>query len=234
MKKSSSLKTKNTVGIALIYVILLGVFNLLAFTVFKERSDVFWLSYSFITVAFVVQIVSMLLAFKTADIETSFLGVPLASFSVFYLCAEIVIGFIFMIFQQANFTLALVIQLILLAAFLVIAIVSLLSRDTLLEINEGIKENVLELKLVLTDVEMLRDSCGDPELKEKLRKLAQTIQYSDPMTHDAVSEIEQRIKSKVFELRAYVENGMTDDASQACRDIEMLCIERNKKLKLVK
>ena len=92
-------KTKNTVGIGLIYVILLGVFNLLVFTISTSRNDVFWLSYGFMTLAFVVQIVSMFLSFKTADVETAFFGIPLASFSIYYLCAELVIGTLFMIFQ---------------------------------------------------------------------------------------------------------------------------------------
>jgi len=63
MKKNSSLKTKNTIGIGLIYVILLGVFNLMVFTIFKNYSDVFWLSYGFMTVAFIVHIVSIFFVF---------------------------------------------------------------------------------------------------------------------------------------------------------------------------
>ena len=49
-------KGKATVSIGLIYVILLGVFNLLVFTIFKTHTKVFWLSYAFMTVAFIVQI----------------------------------------------------------------------------------------------------------------------------------------------------------------------------------
>ena len=78
--KKSNVKTKNIVGIALIYAILLGLFNLLVFTIFKTRTNVFWLSYAFVTLAFAVQIISMSLAFKTADVETVFFGIPLASF----------------------------------------------------------------------------------------------------------------------------------------------------------
>lgn len=181
MKKKIDFKTKNTVAIGLIYVILLGVFNLLVFTIFKTHSDVFWISYILMTVAFAVQIVSMILSFKTADVETVFFGIPLASFSVFYLCAELAIGALFMIFQQAGFTLALVVQLVVLAAFLVIAIISLLARDAVQEISGNIKEKVADLRSVLIDVEMMRDGCSDPAVKEKLNKLSETIRYSDPM-----------------------------------------------------
>lgn len=230
MKKDSNLKTKSTVGIGLVYVILLGIFNLLVFTIFKNHSNVFWLSYGLMTFAFVVQILSMFLSFRTADVETAFFGIPLASFSVFYLVAELVIGTLFMIFQQASFTLALVIQVVVLAVFLVVAILSLLARDTVQEMGSNIKEKVADLKSVLIDVEMMRDGCEDPELKEKLRKLSETIKYSDPMSTEAIEGVEQRIQRKVSELRVYLDDNQVTDATQACKELEMLYIERNKKL----
>lgn len=232
--KNTNRKTKNTVGFALIYAILLGVLNLLIFTIFKTRTEVFWLSYAFMTLAFVVQIISMLLSFKTADIETAFFGIPLASFSVYYLCAALVIGTLFMIFQQANFMLALVIQILILAAFLIIAIISLMARDTVQQVGENIKENVTNLKSVLVDIEMMGEACTDPELKEALRKLSETVKYSDPMTNDSVASIEQRIMRKVSELRISIDDSQIAEAKQACGELERMYVERNKKLAISK
>lgn len=232
--KNSNIKTKNTVGMALIYAILLGVFNLLVFVIFKKRTNVFWVSYAFMTLAFVVQIVSMLLAFKTADVEAAFFGIPLASFSVYYLCAALVIGLLFMIFQQASFTLALVIQLLVLAAFLVIAIISVMARDTTQQIGQNIRENVTNLKSVLVDIEMMRDSCAEPELKEMLRKLSETVRYSDPMTNESVAGVEQRIMQKVSELRINLDDGQLAAAKQSCTELERLYVERNRKLAISK
>ena len=227
-------KVKNTVGIGLIYAILLGVFNLLTFTIFKTRTDVFWLSYGFMTFAFVVQIVSMFVAFVPTDVETAFFGIPLASFSVFYLCAELVIGAVFMIFQQVSFTLALIIQILLLAAFLIIAIISVLSANTVQATSDKVKENVFNLKSVLVDIEMMRDSCTDPELKVALRKLSETVKYSDPMSNEAIASVEQRITRKVSELQICLDDNQIDDAKQACADLERLYVERNKKLAISK
>ena len=206
----------------------------LVFSIFKTRTNVFWISYVFMTFAFVVQIISMFLAFRPADVETAFFGIPLASFSVYYLCAELVIGALFMIFQRAGFTLALVIQIIVLTAFLVIAIISVMSRDTVQQIGEKIRENVSNLKSVLVDVELMRDSCTDPELKESLRRLSETIKYSDPMSNDSVTTIEQNIMRKLSELRVSIDDGQYEDAKQVCAAVERLYIERNKKLAISK
>lgn len=227
-------KTKNTVAIGLVYVILLGVFNLLVFTISKSRNDVFWLSYGFMTLAFVVQIVSMFLSFKSADVETAFFGIPLASFSVFYLCAELVIGALFMIFQMASFTLALVIQVIVLAVFLIVAIISLLARDTVQQIGDNVKEHVSNLKSVLVDIEMIMDVCTDSELKASLRKLSETVKYSDPISNEVVADVEQRIMRKISELRINIDDNQIADAKQSCADLERLYVERNKKLAISK
>ena len=227
-------KTKNTIGFALIYVILFGVFNMLVFTIFKTRTSVFWVSYAFMTLAFAVQIASMFLSFKTADIETAFFGIPLASLSVYYLCASLVIGALFMIFQAASFTLAIVIQTLVLAAFLVVAIISLMARDTMQQIGDNVKENVVNLKSVLVDIEMMNEYCSDPELKEALRKLSETVKYSDPMTNDSVTDIEQCIMMTVSELRTIIYDGQIADAKQVCSRLEKMYTERNKKLAISK
>ena len=227
-------KGKATISIGLIYVILLGVFNLLVFTISKTRTNVFWLSYAFMTVAFAVQIVTMLLSFKTSDVETSFFGIPLVSFSIYYLCTSLVVGAVFMIFQNVGFILALVIQVLILAAFLIIAVISLLARDTVQAIGDNVKQNVTNLKSVLVDVEMLASSCSDPELRQALNKLADTVKYSDPMSTAAIELVEQRIMRKISELRVSMDNNQIPDALQACKDLEMLYVERNKKLALSK
>ena len=81
---------------------------------------------------------------------------------------------------------------------------------------------------------MLASSCTDPELKQALNKLADTVKYSDPMSTSAIELVEQRIMRKISELRVSMDNNQIPDALQACRDLEMLYVERNKKLALSK
>jgi len=227
-------KQKNNLLIGLIYAILFGVYNLLVFVIFKKHTNVFWMSYGFMTLAFVVQIASMFFAFKKADVETVFFGIPLASFSVFYLIAELCVGTVFMVFQQVGTTIPLVIQILMLAAFLVIAIIALMARDTVQQISDTVKQNVTQHKSVNVDIDMLFVSCVNPDLKAKLRKLSETIKYSDPMTNAVIADVEQRIQQKVTELRIYCENDEIDEAKRTCSALELLYVERNKKLMISK
>lgn len=232
--KQTGKKAKNTIGIALIYVILLGVFNLLVFLIFQTRTEVFWISYGFMTLAFVVQIASMLLSFRTADVETAFFGIPLASFSVFYLCVALAVGVLFMIFQMAGFVLALILQILILAAFLIIAILSLLARDAVRDMGNQVTEKVRGLKTVLVDVETLAAASEDLQLRAALTRLADTVRYSDPMSNEAVADVEQRILGKLSELRIYTYHKQVDEAMESCKQLELLYLERNKKLAISK
>ncbi len=148
-------KQKNLLLTGLIYAILLSVFNMLVFVIFKKHTSVFYMSYGFMTLAFVVQIVSMLLTFKKTDVDTIFFGIPLASFSIFYLIAELCVGAIFMVFQNVGTTIPLVIQIFILAAYLIVAIIALMARDTVQEIGDNVKEKVVQLKSVRVDVDVL-------------------------------------------------------------------------------
>lgn len=185
-------------------------------------------------IAFVIQMASLRLSFKSNDVETIFFGIPLVSLSVYYILAELFCSLVFMIFQGAGLKAAITIQLLLLGAYLVVAIIALMSRDAVQEVSGHIKEKVTFHKSILTDVEILKDRCEDPELKANLGKLAETVRYSDPMTNASVEDVEFRIMQRMSELRVYCDHKEIDDARQACSELELLFIERNKKLYISK
>ena len=84
------------------------------------------------------------------------------------------------------------------------------------------------------DVETLRVQAQDPALKEKLRKLSETIRYSDPMSNDAVVDVEGQIMQALTELRICCENSQNAEACQKCGEIEVLFLRRNNLLKATK
>ena len=219
---------------ALIYVIIFAVFNLLVFFIFKEKTGVFWMSYAFVCIAFGVQIISMLLSFKGADTETVFMGIPLASLSLYYFFAAAFAGIVFMAFRNAPFKLALAIQVIILAVYLVVAILSLMARDTVQQINDEVKESVREVKRLHVEVDSLLPLVTDPALKKAIRRVSETVKYSDPISTEAVADLDEQIREAINGLRIYVENGSGAEAAQSCREIEMLYMQRNSLLKASK
>ena len=137
MKKSTA--KKSWVMTAIIYAIVFAVFNVLVFVIVNKKNGVFWMSYAFMCLAFVIQIVSMLLALRSLETETVFMGIPLASLSFYYFFAAIFVGAVFMFFQNAPFKLAFVLQILILAAYVVVAIMALMARDVVQDVNDNLK-----------------------------------------------------------------------------------------------
>lgn len=232
MKKSTA--KKSWIMMVAIYAIIFAVFNLLVFVIVNEKNDVFWMSYAFMCIAFIVQIVSMLLALRSLEIETVFMGIPLASLSMYYFFAAIFVGAVFMFFQNAPFKLAIVLQILILAIYAVVAIMALMSRNVVQDVNDNLRENVEAIKTLVVDVDVFIPQVSDPALKKALKRVSVTIKYSDPMSNAAVADIEEQIMQTVNELRINIENSRNAEAIQTCKDIEVLFMQRNSLLKATK
>lgn len=230
----SNIAKKTSIMTAAIYAIVFAVFNLLVFVIFKTRTPVFWISYVFMCIAFIVQIASIILAFKKPNTESVFMGIPLASLSLYYFFAAIFAGAVFMVFQIASVTLAIVVQVLILAIYAVVAILALMARDVVQDINDNVEEKVKAVKTLNVDVDVLIPQVSDPAVKKCLKKLSETVKYSDPMSNDAVAGIEQQIMGSMNALRVYVENTNNEEAISTCKEIEVLFLQRNSLLKATK
>ena len=227
-------KQKTGVLIGLIYLVAFAIFNMLVFFIFKKHNNVFWTSYAFMTVAFLVQMAVMFFAFRAFEVEAVFFGIPLASLSFYYFFAAIFAGAVFMIFQGAPFKLAFALQVIILVAFVVVAVITLLSRDYVQDVSDNIRESAAAIKMMHVDVESLLPYANDPALKTALRHLSETVRYSDPMSNSSVTDIEEQIMEKMDELRLSCETEQTADALAACKQVELLFQRRNRTLKASK
>lgn len=228
-------KKKNGAMLALIYLVIFIAYNLVVFLVFKNLNAVFWISYSFMVLAYFIHIACILSIAKDTSVKAIFFGIPLGSFSVYFVFAELFTSFVFMIFRtQASVKVTIVIQALLLCIFAVIAIISIMTRDTVSNVDKKIKENVNFIKGINVDVEMLIQRSTNPDVTGALKKLSETVKYSDPMTNSLVATQEQMIMQHMAELRTVFDSGDMNAAKELCSKIELLFVERNKKLMISK
>lgn len=195
----------------------------------------FWVSYAFMAAAYLLHIVCVLSIAKNLSVRAVFFGIPLGAFSVYFVAAEFFASMVFMIFRrQAGVKAAVFVQAILLCVFIVIAVISIMARDAVQHVDSKIKENVSFIKGINVDVEMLLQRSSDAEVKGALRKLSETIKYSDPMSSSAVATQEQMIMQYLTELRVKFDAGDMAAVKELCPKIELLFVERNKKLMVSK
>ena len=75
---------------------------------------------------------------------------------------------------------------------------------------------------------MIVESESDNETKEALKKLAEKVRFSDPMSHGMLGELESRILAKVDEMKSQA------DKKELIKEVDILLTERNKKCKTLK
>ena len=222
---------KKTVGLSFaVFGIVFAIYNLIVFLFLKPETPVFWMSYGFMVLAFALQILGMYLAFKEFSVQAIFFGIPLAQFTLYYFFAELFMSFVFMLFQNITWKIPLVLQVILLAVYAIVAIVSVFVRDASVAAKDKVQSSASVMRLNVVDIEMLRDVAEDPELKNQLRRLAEAVRYSDPMTNDMIADVDARIRQETMALQTYCEDNDVDAAKESCAKLQRLYVERNKKL----
>lgn len=195
----------------------------------------------FALVAFVAAFLTPKLVIKHPDVQAMFFGIPLISFAVYYFFAEIFVSVVFIFFQEhVPFKVALFLQLVLLVAFLIVEIVSLMAQRTSSEQSAARREEAVAWDMQTVDVSTILDESrmrgADAALLNALEHLAETVRYSDAFGHDhpAIREVEARITAKLQDLRAAGSRGDFQSERMLVQELENLYAERSRKLLLIK
>jgi hypothetical protein len=206
-----------------------ALFNVIAFFIPTEKTATFWIAYAFSAIAFLLQIVIWKLAFKGTDtIKSKFLGIPLLSVGFRYLVIQVIAFAVFMIFPAQPTWIPVVVCSVILGGSAICLIGTETGREEINRVEEKVKRKVFYIKSLQVDVEMLTETESDPTIKAELTKLAEKIRFSDPVSSDALAEIESEIVNKIKEIE------VSKDKLAIIAVTTALVEERNKKAKILK
>ena len=217
----------------LMYYLALGIvfalFNVIAFVVPTDKTATFWIAYTFSVVAFAVQIPLWKIAFGKKDtLKSKFLGIPVIHIGITYLIIQLIAFAVFMIFPTLPVWLAVVVCSIILAISALCAIAGQAGANEINRVEEKIKVKRAFIQFLQTDIEMLAETETDSETKIALKKLAEKVRFSDPMSHEMLGELESRISAKVEEMK------ISSNKIFLIGEIDLLLTERNKKCRILK
>lgn len=209
--------------------ILFVLFNLIAFLIPTEKNVTFWTAYVFSVIAFAVQIPLWKIAFGKKDtLKSKFLGIPVIHVGIAYLIIQLIAFAVFMVFPTLPVWLAVIVCAIILATSALCIIAGQAGANEINRVEEKIKVKRAFIQFLQTDIEMLAESETDTETKAELKKLAEKVRFSDPMSHEMLGELESRISAKVEEMKT------ATDKKGLIAEINILLTERNKKCKILK
>ncbi len=219
------------VGTAIVF----ALYNILVFTFADNYTSVFWFTYGFTVLAFILQVVAFAVSYGRKTIpDNMFSGIPLTVISIAYFCVQLFVSIIFMIFADMSLKIANVIQIVILIVYIIVCIAFLFGRNTINGIDDETKDKLLFIKLLENDVIALQERTNNPAFNTRLENLAELIKYSDPMSHPSLSLIEQKITAKINQLIDKAENSKIAEFDELCNEIELLMADRNRKCKILK
>ena len=209
--------------------IVFALFNVIAFVIPTDKTATFWTAYAFSVVAFAVQIPLWTIALGKKDtLKSKFLGIPVIHVGITYLIVQLIAFAVFMIFPILPVWLAIIVCAIILAISVLCAIAGQAGANEINRVEEKIKVKRAFIQFLQTDIEMLVEGETDAETKAVLKKLAEKVRFSDPMSHEMLGELESRISAKVEEMKTVA------DKKVLIEEVTTLLTERNKKCKILK
>ena len=223
---------KDTLRLLIIGIAALIAYNFAVFMIPCYKTATFWISWGFSLLSFVVAGYACYTGLiKKPDAKSRFYGFPIARIGVIYLVAQVAVGGVCMaIGHIIPWWLATVLFTIGFA----ITLIGVLAAEAVVEQiqyqDNKIKQSVSVMRGLQSRLGQLATQCDSPELKA----LAEEFRYSDPVSSDAIADVEAALIAAVDALQDAI---AADDPAQitaACRQASAQLAERNRLGKLNK
>lgn len=216
--------------------VVLVLYILIAFLIPFAHTATFWVSFLFTLIAFGVVAASIYIAFiKDPDAKSRFYGFPIAKIGVIYGVVQLVTGLVFMALAAwVPAWIAVLVYAIALGA----AVIGLVSAEAVVEeihVQDGkLKKDVALMRALQSKVNQMASQCDKPDAAAVVKAFAEEMRYSDPVSSDALAEIEADLSAAVDELQSAIVDGDSNATKQLCRKATGLLAERNRLCKLNK
>ena len=196
----------------------------------------FWISFAFTVFAFVVASISLvLIGRKKGIVHNWFLNYPIICYSVVYVVVQTVASIILITLRQKLAEpVAFLIQFAMLAVYVVLILVAFIAKISVEDVSKNIKAKSYYIDLLGVEAEMLCERCDDKQAVAVFKDFAEAVSFSDPMSSQALANLEREISAKVEEAKQLLAKNEVEKAVAICKEAKLLLIERNKKTKILK
>ena len=227
---------KNAIRWWVVLGVVLVVYNVLAFALPFPKTAVFAVSYLFTTIAILAQIYVIHTAFYRGEgVKSKFYGFPIAKLGVIYLAVQLIAGLVFMalgLIVPVWLPLALYVVLLGVAAAGFVAADA--ARDEVGRQEVKLEKDVSRMREFQAKGRALVALNQVSEAARPLEKLAENLRFSDPVSSEALTEIEDQLAECLAQLQEAVSAQKTEQILSVCQEAEHILAERNQLCKLSK
>ena len=221
--------SKNKTRGVITLVILLVVFSAIAFVIPFPKNIVFWIAYLFGIFAILFQVYMFGTSFGKESARSRFYGFPIARLGVYYLATQLIVSIVEIALSKVfPVWLVVILNLLILAFALIGCITTETMRDEIATQDAMLKKSVFNMRELQSLTATLPNQTDDVELKESLQKVADEFRYSDPLSSDKTSTLEEDMHSQIVDLQQALADGDIDGAKKLCSKLLDYLKERNR------
>lgn len=227
---------KDTIRFGLTVAILLVLYLLVVFLIPFAKTPVFWLSFGYTLAAFAVAAAAFCIAFlRHPGAKSRFYGFPIARIGGVYWLAQLAVGLLVMaVGKWIPVWLAVLVYTAALGAAVIGLIAAEAVANGIHSQDAGLKRSVAAMRSLQSQVNQMAAQCANPDAAAAVRKLAEELRYSDPVSSPALEEAERDLSAAVADLQSAVADDDSEAVKQLCRKAAALLAERNRLCKLHK
>lgn len=227
---------KNTVRAWIIFAVCLVAYHAVIFLLPFPKTSVFYLSWIFTLIAMLAQVYVMWSAFGQGEnARSKFYGFPIARLGTIYLTAQLLLGLLFIALGNVVpiwFPALLYIVLLGLAVLGLVGVET--ARDEVVRQDTKLAAETSTMRALQSQVGAFPALTQDKELAAALRKLADAMRYSDPVSSDALWEVEATLTTCVDDLARALAEKNIPAATALVEKATITLAERNRLCKLTK
>lgn len=215
-------KTWTSIGI-----ILFGaLYSFVLFTLKKDLSLSEWIVYGFTILAFLILIVFVCVRLGDTK-EYAVFDIPQFGLTLVYFGVQFIFGGILaMIFPLPDEYRTLLIETVVLAAFIIISILFQSKLKTVRHLDDIDYHDVSHIREMTAMANTIAKMLKDPELILKASQMADAFRYTDPVHISETKGIEERIENNLKILREDIETDEMDHVAARIDKILLMIEER--------
>lgn len=219
---------KNSTKGYVILGILFALISIIAFAVPTVKTAAFWIAYVFTAAAFAAQIIIWRTALGKETLKSKFLGFPVVHIGIVYTVIQVIAFAVFM-FVPTLPTWSAIVGCSVIAGISAVCMISAdAGRNEIERVEAKVQKKVFYIRELQADIELLADNETNADVKKALTQLAEKIRFSDPMNNEQLADLEDKISTKIEELKT------TSSQLEIITELNSLLDERNKKCKILK
>ena len=223
---------------AFVCLILLALFNVIVFVIPNQRKDdftsSFWIGYCFAILVYILNLVISYLAFKSSSAKKFFYGISLITISFTTLIFSFLISLVWILVPVFPDWLEICACSVILALYIISIIKVIVVKEIVESVDERIETQTEFVKRLILDAERQMAMAKSEAVKRECKKIYEAARYSDPVSNEKLSDIENAITYKINSLYNLIDTDDSAGVSQAATEIINLIKDRNMQCKLYK